>query len=87
MPYTIHNEARIRFPALTKAEETVWDKFVRNIHAGQDPKTAADGAGDTDYKKLAGTRNQWQFRLSGKNRVSFVLDGTTLRQVQVGGHT
>ena len=87
MPYTIDKENKIRFPQLTKVEEAVWDKFVQSIHSGKDPKSAADAAGDTKYTKLRGPKNQFEFRLSGKNRVSFVLDGTTLRQVQVGGHT
>jgi hypothetical protein len=65
VPYTIHRENSVRLPQLTAAGERVWTTFVNNIHAGQDPKTAAAGAGDTKYTKLRGAPNQWEFAVGG----------------------
>jgi hypothetical protein len=87
MPYTIDKEAKIKqLQSVPDGEWKVWQAFVANIHNGDDPKTAATKAyHSANYKNLRGP--QWQFNLGSKNRVTFRLDGTTLRQVQVGGHT
>lgn len=85
MPYTIQGKVKY-IQQLTSAEEKKWDAFVNNLRT-MAPAEAAKAAGDSDYKKLKGSNNQWELRLSGSKRATFVLDGTSLRQVQVGGHT
>jgi G:T/U-mismatch repair DNA glycosylase len=85
VPYTI--DGKIKEKNLTASDRKKWDQFVTNLKT-MDPKAAAESVGtasSVQYKKL--TANQYQFRLSGSARVSFVLDGTKLKQVQVGGHT
>lgn len=84
MPYTIKGKVKY-VQQLTPAEQKKWDEFEAGLAAGKSPDKAAPG--DSDYKKLKGSSNQWEFRLSGGRRATFVLSGTQLSQVQVGGHT
>lgn len=84
--YTI--DGKVKEKNLTTSDEKKWLEFQNNLKKNMDPKAAAEALGtasSVQYKKL--TANQYQFRLSGSARVSFVLDGTKLKQVQVGGHT
>lgn len=74
--------------SLEKTSLDVFEKFVDGItKKGLHPKTAAEAAGDTNYKSLKG--NQFQIRLGGKDRATFILDDKAKKVtiVDVGGHT
>ncbi len=84
-PYTV--EGRVKEKNVTPAAEKKWEQFLKNIRTMElkDAAEAAVGtASSTQFKK---TGNQYQFRLSQKDRVNFVLNGNRLTQVQVGGHS
>ncbi|MEA5497716.1 hypothetical protein VB834_03365 [Limnoraphis robusta Tam1] len=82
------NKKNAEFGQLTKAEQAKFDIFQDEIHNhGLHPKDAAKEAGDTDYKQLKG--NQFQIRLSGRERATFLVDDENeiVTILQVGGHT
>lgn len=85
MPYTIQGKVKY-VQQLTPAEDRKWDQFVANLQT-MEPREAAEATGTRSSVQYKKTGNQIQFRIGGGSRVSFVLDGTTLRQVQVGGHS
>jgi hypothetical protein len=63
---------------------------MNEIHVrGRQPKEAAEIAGDTKYRRLGGTVNQYEIRLSGGTRATFLVDTATqtVTMLQVGGHT
>ena len=73
---------------LTSSDQTKWDAFQNAIHnKHMHPKDAAEAARCDQYKKLTG--NQYQIRLSGKMRATFLVDETKelVTVKQVGGHT
>jgi hypothetical protein len=74
---------------LTPAEDKKWDGFVEQLGKGKTPAEAAKLAGDSDYNKLKGGANQYELRLSGGRRATFIVNegAKELSQVQVGGHT
>ncbi|MBX3276287.1 MAG: hypothetical protein KF729_38900 [Sandaracinaceae bacterium] len=76
-----------RWHRLTPTEQRKWDSFQNAVSRGSDPQSAASLLGAADYKCLAG--DQYQIRLSQKNRATFRVDrGTqTVTVLQVGGHT
>lgn len=75
--------------ALNRTEREVYDRFCQLVNSGQHPATAAGQAGDTNYRKLRGTTNQYEIRLSGGSRATFLVDTRTetVDVIQVGGHT
>jgi mRNA-degrading endonuclease RelE of RelBE toxin-antitoxin system len=82
------DKSRATYKQLTPAEQAKLDAFQNAIaNQGEDPKTAAKNAGDTDYKLLTG--NQYQIRLSQGTRVTFQVDAANhvVKILQVGGHT
>ncbi len=54
-----------------------------NLH----PKLAAERIGDSKYSKLRGTTNQFEVRIGGKDRVTFLLRRASVEILQVGGHS
>ena len=73
---------------LTASDQTKWDAFQNAIHNKKmHPKDAATAARCDDYKVLSG--NQYQIRLSGKMRATFLVDekAQLVTVKQVGGHT
>jgi hypothetical protein len=74
---------------LTKAEDTKWDAFVAHLADGKSPADAAKALGDSDFKALKGGANQYELRLSGGKRATFIVNSSAkeISQVQVGGHT
>jgi mRNA-degrading endonuclease RelE of RelBE toxin-antitoxin system len=79
---------RAKFIPLTAAEQNRYDVFQNAIaNKGHHPQEAARLAGDTDYKKLQG--NQYEIRLSQRNRVTFTVDDKNhvVTILQAGGHT
>lgn len=71
---------------LTDAEQEHLNEFMNQVRDGKDPKSAASGW-DSDYKNLNG--NQFQVRLSKRNRVTFTVNQADWKVtiLQVGGHT
>jgi hypothetical protein len=71
---------------LNSTEQAHLNEFMNEVRGGKDPKSVADGW-DSDYKNLSG--DQYQIRLSRRNRVTFTVDhGNQLVTIlQVGGHT
>ncbi len=89
MPWTI-DKSRATYLQLTNSEQAKWDAFQNAIqNEGTDPKTEAEQAGDTNYKKLAGAQNQYEIRLSKGTRATFLVDSQAqvVTVLQVGGHT
>jgi hypothetical protein len=86
MPWTLNkNGVRPSLP-LTATEQGHLNKFMDSVRAGNSPKDAASGW-DSQYKKLV--NDQYQIRLSKKNRATFTVNTTTqvVTMLQVGGHT
>jgi hypothetical protein len=82
------NKSGAKFSAeLTDADQKKWDAFQNEVHHGTHPKEAAKKHRCDDYKVLSG--NQYQIRLSGKQRATFLVDEKTqtVTVKQVGGHT
>lgn len=88
MPWTL-DKSRANFVSdLNATEQGVFDRFQNAIaNDGLHPKLAAEQAGNTDYKNLQG--DQFQIRLSGQKRATFLVDKTTevCTILDVGGHT
>jgi Mannan-binding protein len=75
-----------KFKQLTPSEQARFDTFQNAIaNRGLNPRDAARELGSADYKRLSG--NQYQIRLSQGNRVTFLVEGYTVKILQVGGHT
>ena len=75
---------------LTNSEQNRYDTFQNEIVAnGVHPREAAARAGDTNYRKLAGTENQFEIRLSQGARATFLVDDAAqvVSILQIGGHT
>ncbi len=75
---------------LTNSEQNKYDTFQNEIvQNGVHPREAAAKAGDTNYRKLAGTENQFEIRLSQGARATFLVDDATqvVTMMQLGGHT
>jgi hypothetical protein len=85
MPYTIQGKVKY-VQQLTPVEDRKWNEFVNNLRT-MNPRDAAEATGTRSSVQYKATGNQIQFRIGGGKRVSFVLDGTNLKQVQVGGHS
>ena len=82
------NKRGARFRKLTPAGQATFDRFQNAIaNKGMNPVDAARLAGDTQYKRLQG--NQYQIRLSQKDRATFKIDRANhvVIILQVGGHT
>ena len=60
---------------LTDADQKKWDSFQNEVRNGTHPKEAATKHRCDDYKALSG--NQYQIRLSGKQRATFLIDEKT----------
>ena len=89
MPYKVKGKIKGNVASLTDSDERKWDAFLAHLDR-MDPEDAARAAtGSASGLQYKQTGSQIQFRLSGKNRVSFVLNkaGKELSQVQVGGHS
>lgn len=74
---------------LTHSEQDHLNTFMNQIRlAGVSPKEAAVGW-DSNYKKLRGTRDQYEIRLSQGNRATFLVDDERkiVTMEAVGGHT
>ncbi len=85
MPYTLDKNGVTPSVPLTASEQDNLNTFMNRIRLeGVHPITAA-ASWDSDYKNLIG--NQYQIRLSQRNRVTFEIDGDIVRILQVGGHT
>lgn len=84
------DKAGATFRHLQPAEQARFDTFQNAIaNEGLHPRDAADRTGDTNYKRLRGTRDQYEIRLSQHTRATFrVLDDShTVKILEVGGHT
>jgi hypothetical protein len=88
MAWTIKGKVKV-VQQLTPAEDKKWDTFVAELGKGKAPIDAAKAIGDVKYTKLKGSSNQFEIRLSGGRRATFVVDegAKQISQVQVGGHT
>ena len=73
----LSSSARDNYEAFTDAIDK------ENLH----PKLAADRIGDANYSKLRGTQNQFEVRIGGKDRVTFLLRQHSVEILQVGGHS
>lgn len=74
---------------LTRAEQDNLNTFMNAIRlSGITPKDAAS-EWDSDYKKLRGTQDQYEIRLSQSNRATFSVDydRKMVTMLAVGGHT
>ncbi|OPA97488.1 hypothetical protein [Pseudomonas sp. Xaverov 259] len=84
------NKVTASFTAhLPRAAQNNFDTFQNAIHnLGIHPRDAAQMLGSADYKRL-GTSDQYQIRLSGSERATFLVDTATrtVTILQVGGHT
>lgn len=78
-----------KFGELNTTEQANWNCFVAQVTAGNHPKTASEQCGDMKYTLLKGTKNQFEIRLSGGERATFIVnkDTETVEVLQVGGHT
>ncbi|MCL4205419.1 MAG: hypothetical protein KJ000_23300 [Pirellulaceae bacterium] len=88
MAWRIDKSKAVFSPELTSSDQTKWDAFQNAIHnKHMHPKDAAEAARCDQYKKLTG--NQFQIRLSGKMRATFLVDESkeVVTVKQVGGHT
>jgi mRNA-degrading endonuclease RelE of RelBE toxin-antitoxin system len=83
------DKKKAKFGKLTKVEQAKFDQFKGAIKEGMSPRDAAAKIGDADFKVLNKKINQYQIRLSHKNRVTFLVDhdSHTVTILQVGGHT
>lgn len=88
MPWTIDDD-NAEWENLNTSEENKYNSFRNAVANGAHPKNAAEEARATPYKKLKGSNNQYQIRLSRGNRATFTVnEGTESVTVhQVGGHT
>jgi len=88
MAWTIKGKVKV-IQQLTPVEDKKWDTFVAELGKGKAPIDAAKAIGDVKYTKLKGAANQFELRLSGGRRATFVVDegAKQISQVQVGGHT
>lgn len=84
---------KFKADSLPVAARQNWDTFVSGIKEGKHPKVAAE-AFDSQYKALKGGRIvQYQIRLSGAERATFILQdagrnsGPILQLTGLGGHT
>jgi hypothetical protein len=84
-PYVI--DGRVKEKNVTPAAEKKWAQFLVNIKSMELQKAAESAVGTTSSTQFKKTGSQYQFRLSQKDRVNFVLSGNKLTQVQVGGHS
>lgn len=74
---------------LTRAEQDNLNTFMNAIRlSGITPNDAAS-EWDSDFKKLRGTRDQYEIRLSQSNRATFSVDydRKMVTMLAVGGHT
>jgi hypothetical protein len=88
MPWHVDKSKAVFSPELTKSDQDKWDLFQNAIQSKHmHPKDAAKSARCDDYKVLSG--NQYQVRLSGKMRATFLVDekAELVTVKQVGGHT
>ncbi|MEG4964057.1 MULTISPECIES: hypothetical protein [unclassified Microcoleus] len=85
------DKSRMEFVGqLTNAEQNRFDIFQNEIqNDGANPRDAAQMAGDTNYRKLQGTQNQFEIRLSQATRATFFVDDANqvVTMSQIGGHT
>ncbi|GEM_PF-2063546 len=78
------------FKQLTPAEQRNFDTFQNAIaNEGLSPKDAASRIGGANYKKLQGTKDQYEIRLSKGTRATFRVDDNNhvVKILEVGGHT
>jgi len=73
--------------ALTPVEQKNLNEFMSLVNAGNAPSIAANGW-KSEYKKLGGTVNQFEIRLSLSNRATFIVDdkNSIVTMIAVGGH-
>ncbi|PHM65506.1 hypothetical protein [Xenorhabdus sp. KJ12.1] len=70
-----------------------YNSWVNNIrNKGLHPKKAAEEIGDANYKRMKGTSKnvqQFEIRLNGSDRVSFILDkkNQDIYVTDIGGHS
>ncbi|AYA40499.1 hypothetical protein HZS38_08770 [Xenorhabdus nematophila] len=78
-------------PGLSETALMNYNSWVNNIrNGGLHPKEAAEAIGDANYKRMKGTSKnvqQFEIRLNGSDRVSFILDKDTVYVLQIGGHS
>lgn len=85
MPYTLDKNDVTPSRSLTNTEQDHLNEFMNRIrNEGISPKEAASGW-DSKYTHLVG--DQYEIRLSRENRATFLVVGTTVTMLQVGGHT
>jgi hypothetical protein len=74
---------------LVEASKAVWEKFAAAVKSGKHPKHAAKIAGDTNYKCLSKPTSQYEIRLNGADRATFLVHGKIkeCEVKQIGGHT
>lgn len=88
MAWTLDKNGVTPSVPLTNTEQDHLNEFMNRLRVEDDitPEKAASGW-DSNYKQLQG--NQYQIRLSQKNRVTFTVDYDThvVTMIAVGGHT
>lgn len=86
MAWTLNKNGVTPSVKLTTTEQDHLNEFMNRVRAGEAPSDAASGW-DSNYKNLTG--QQYQIRLSQKNRATFTVDPKAQRvtMLQVGGHT
>ena len=67
-----------------------YQRFVRSIEEQNlHPGIAAQKLGDAKYTRMSGTAkniHQYEIRIGGKDRVTFLLHKDSVEILQVGGH-
>ncbi len=86
MPWTLNKNGVKPKVTLTEVEQSHLNEFMNGVRGGSSPSVAASGW-DSAYKNLVG--DQYQIRLSQKNRATFTVNAKTqvVTMLQVGGHT
>jgi hypothetical protein len=66
-----------------------WNEFMDQLRKGKHPVEAAKAVGDSKYTVLNKKTGQAEFRVGGKDRVTFIVDDENhvLSRVCLGGHT
>ena len=84
------DKAGATFKQLTPAEQRNFDTFQNAIaKEGLSPKDAASRIGGANYKRLQGTKDQYEIRLSKGTRATFLVNDKNhvVKILEVGGHT
>ena len=88
MPWTLNKNGVTPRVPLTATEQLKLNTFMNAVRTGLAPNAAAS-SWDSNYKKLGGTVDQFEIRLSQGCRATFTVNNNAqvVTMLQVGGHT